>query len=66
MAYSSKPGADAVYFETGSPQDTADLIAAQDRARASSTTAATTAKSWAPWVIGGVLLGGGLYLILRD
>lgn len=61
---STKPGADTVYFETGGPEDTADLIAAQDRARAMNP--ASGAKKWAPWLIGGVLLGGGLYLLLRD
>ena len=24
------------------------------------------AKTWAPWLIGGLVLGGGLYLLLRD
>ncbi len=44
---STKPGADTVYYEAGSPEVTADLINAQDRARSNP---ATVAKNWTPWV----------------
>jgi len=64
MAYqSTKPGADDVFYKTGSPEQVADLIAAQDRARAG---AATTTKNWAPWIIGGLIVGGGLWWFSRD
>ena len=61
---SAKPGPDTVYFEAGSEEHTADLIAAQDRARAQDQGAAL--KKWAPWVIAAVVVGGGAYFYLRD
>lgn len=62
---SAKPSPGTVYFEGGSAADTADLIAAQDRARASDG-AVGAAKNWGPWILGGLVLGGGLYLLMRD
>ncbi len=66
MAYqSTKPGADTEYVRTGSPEQVADLVAAQDRARAAASPV-TTAKNWAPWIIGGLIVGGGLWWFGRD
>lgn len=60
---SAKPGDDVAYFEAGSPEHTADLIANQDRVR--SQEQAATLKKWAPWVLVAVVAGGA-YLYLRD
>lgn len=63
MAVSTKPSTGTQYVEAGSSAHTADLIAAQDRAR---TGIETTAKNWAPWVVGGLVLGAAVYFVLRD
>lgn len=63
MAVSTKPSAGTHYFEAGSEEHTADLIAAQDRARSKPT---TVAKNWLPWVAGGLALGVVAYFALRD
>ena len=63
---STKPGSGTVYYQAGSQQDIDDLIAAQDRARAMNQTAGATAKSWAPWLIGGLIVGGVVWWIKRD
>jgi len=51
------------WIEVGSPEHTASLIESQDRARAQSE---GTVKTWAPWLIGGLIVGGAAYLLLRD
>jgi len=61
---SSKPGEGAVFLEAGSEEHTADLIRAQDRLRAADREAAI--KKWTPWAVGGLVIGGGLYLLFRD
>ena len=61
----TKPGPDTVYYRTGSPEQVADLIAAQDRARAASQ-GATATKSYAPWVIGGLIVAGAAWWLTRD
>jgi len=68
MAYSSKPSPGTVYFEAGSQANIDDLIAAQDRARANTAAnagAAGAAKSWAPWIVGGLLIGGAVWWVTR-
>ncbi len=66
MTYqSAKPDAGTTYYRAGSPEDVADTIAAQDRARAGQPVA-TQAKSWAPWIVGGLALAGVVWLINRD
>lgn len=60
---SARPDADTVWLEAGSSAHTQDLVAAQNRARETQTSAL---KKWAPWAIGGAVLGGALWLIFRD
>ncbi len=55
----------ADFYEVGSPQHTADTIARQDAQRAQSA-GISALKTWAPWLIGGLVVGGGAYLLLRD
>lgn len=66
MAQSSKPGADTVFYQAGSQADIDDLIAAQDRARQMNASTAGAAKSWAPWIVGGLLVGGAVWFFNRD
>jgi hypothetical protein len=49
-------------FDTGSAAATANVIAAQDRARAAK---GGTLKAWAPWVAGALLVGGAVWWIRR-
>ncbi len=65
MRSSAKPGDYVEYHITGSPEDIADTIAAQDAQRASQPVA-TQAKSWAPWIVGGLALAGVVWWIKRD
>lgn len=60
----SKPGPDTVYHEAGSQAAVQDLIAAQDRARQRN--AEKAAKKWAPWIVGGLLVGGAVWWWQRE
>lgn len=60
---SSKPGPDTVYHEAGSQAAIDDLIQAQDRARARNQSALS---KWAPWLIGGLVVGGAIYFLKKD
>lgn len=62
MALSSKPDPGTVYFEAGSQQHTADLIAAQQGARANASVAEPI-KGWVPWLICGAMLGGVVWYL---
>jgi len=52
----------ADFYEVGSPQHTADIIKRQDAQRAA---AGGAIKTWAPWLIGGLIVGGAAHLLLR-
>lgn len=60
---SSKPGVDATYYQAGSQESTADLIRAQDRARAMNANVPGTVKGWGPWLICAALLGGAVWYL---
>lgn len=60
-----KPGSDTAYFNTGGPAAVQDLIATQDTARAAQPVA-MQAKSWAPWIVGGLALAGVVWWLKRD
>jgi len=62
---SAKPGAYVNYSQTVNPEDVAAAAAAQDPYAASAPVVAET-KSWAPWIIGGLVVAGGVYWFTRD